>query len=264
MEVKSVIGYQGPNIHAHFPVIRCTVDLGILEEWPTARLGQGFIDRLLGYLPGLQQHGWSYQPPGGFVRRMYEGEGTWMGHVTEHMAIELQKVAGSDVSFGKTRAAGPCGHYDIVYEYHYEDVGRQAGDLSLALIEHLLPDELKPERDLDEEFDFERELNEFIRYARSCDLGPSTAALVSAARKRAIPCARVNGSSLVRLGYGRFQKSIKATLTSETRQIAIDLASDKEETNRILRDAGLPVPRQRKVYRAQDAVRSAEDIGYPS
>jgi len=263
MEVKSVVAYQGPNIHAHFPVIRYTIDLGILEEWPTARLGQGFIDRLLGYLPGLEQHGCSYQTPGGFVRRMCEGEGTWLGHVMEHVAIELQKVAGSDVSFGRTRAAGPCGLYDIVYEYHDEDIGRQAGDLSLALIEHLLPDELKPERDLDEEFDFEHELDEFIRYARSCDLGPSTAALVSAARKRAIPCTRVNGNSLVRLGYGRFQKRIKATLTSETRQIAVDLASDKEETNGILRDAGLPVPMQRKVYKARDAVHRAEDIGYP-
>jgi cyanophycin synthetase len=263
MEVKSVVAYQGPNLHAHFPVIRYTVDLGILEEWPTARLGQDFIDRLLGYLPGLRQHGCSYNTAGGFVRRMCEGEGTWLGHVMEHVAIELQKVAGSDVSFGKTRAAGLCGHYDIVYEYHDEDVGRQAGDLSLALIEHLLPDELKPERNVEKDFDFEHELDEFIRYARRCDVGPSTAALVSAARKRAIPATRLNRNSLIRLGYGRFQKRIKATLTSETRQIAVDLASDKEETNGTLRDAGLPVPRQRKVYGARDAVHGAEDIGYP-
>src|ERR1700682_364050 len=251
MEVKSVVAYQGPNLHAHFPVIRYTVDLGILEEWPTARLGQDFIDRLIGYLPGLRQHGCSYNTAGGFVRRMCEGEGTWLGHVMEHVAIELQKAAGSDVSFGKTRAAGLCGHYDIVYEYHDEDVGRQAGDLSLALIEHLLPDELKPERNVEKVFDFEHELDEFIRYARRRDVGPSTAALVSAARKRAIPSTRLNRNSLIRLGYGRFQKRIKATLTSETRQIAVDLASDKEETNRTLRDAGLPRARQRKVYRAR-------------
>ncbi|MGF6786140.1 cyanophycin synthetase [Paraburkholderia sp. 35.1] len=265
MEVKSLIAYQGPNIHAHFPVIRYTIDLGVLEEWPTGRLGQGFIDRLLGYLPGLREHGCSYQAPGGFVRRMVEGEGTWLGHVMEHVAIELQKVAGSDVSFGKTRAAGPRGHYDIVYEYLDEDVGRQAGDLSLALLEHLLPEDLKlkPERNFDDAFDFEHELDELIRYARSCDVGPSTAALVSAAMKRAIPCTRLNRGSLIRLGYGRFQKSIKASLTSETRQIAVDLASDKGETNRILRDAGLPVPRQRKVYSARDAVHGAEQIGYP-
>ena len=263
MEIKSIVAYQGPNIHAHFPVIRYTVDLGVLEEWPTVRLGQDFIGRLLGYLGGLQQHGCSYNTPGGFVRRMCEGEGTWLGHVMEHVAIELQKIAGSDVSYGKTRAAGPRGHYDIVYEYHDEDVGRQAGNLSFALIEHLLPNELKPKQNLEEDFDFEHELDDFIRYARSRDVGPSTAAMVSAARMRAIPCTRLNGDSLVRLGYGRFQKRIEATLTSETRQIAVDLASDKEETNRTLHDAGLPVPRQRKVYNASDAVDSAERIGYP-
>lgn len=263
MEIKSIVAYQGPNIHAHFPVIRYTVDLGKLEEWPTLRLGHDFIDRLLGYLPGLQQHGCSYNTAGGFVRRMWEGEGTWLGHVMEHVAIELQKVAGSDVSFGKTRAAGPRGHYDVVYEYHDEDVGRHAGNLSLALIEHLLPDGLKPEQNPEQDFDFEHELDDFIRYARSRDVGPSTAALVSAAGKRAIPCTRLNGESLILLGYGRFQKRIKATLTSETRQIAVDQASDKEETNRTLHDAGLPVPRQRKVYNAGDAVDSAERIGYP-
>src|SRR5260370_9758289 len=102
-----------------------------------------------------------------------------------------------------------------------------------------------------------------MRYARSGEVGPSTAATVRGGRMRAIPCTRLNGDRLVRLGYGRFQKRIEATLTSETRQIAVDLASDKEETNRTLHDAGLPVPRQRKVYRASDAVDSAERIGYP-
>jgi cyanophycin synthetase len=263
MEIQSIVIYQGPNIHAHFPVILCTVDLGRLEEWPTGRLGQGFIDRLLGCLPGLQQHGCSYKIPGGFVRRMSEDEGTWLGHLMEHVAIELQRMAGSDVSFGKTRAAGPRGRYDVVYEYQDEEVGRQAGKLSLALIEHLLPDELKAELNRADDFDFEHELNDLIRYASEHAMGPSTAALVSAARKRSIPCTRMDGDSLIRLGYGRFQKRIKAALTSETRQIAVDLASDKEETNQVLHDAGLPVPRQRKVYHAADAVDSAERIGYP-
>ncbi|MFL9913072.1 cyanophycin synthetase [Paraburkholderia sp. RL17-337-BIB-A] len=263
MEVKSIVAYQGPSIHAHFPVIRYTVDLGVLEEWPTGRLGQRFIDSFLGYLPGLAQHGCSYQSPGGLVRRMTEGEGTWLGHVMEHVAIELQKMAGSDVSFGRTRSAGPHGHYDVIYEYHNEAVGRLAGDLALALIEHLLPAELKPQTDPGTQFDFEQKLDDFLRDARRHEVGPSTAALMKAAADRAIPCTRMNADSLIRLGYGRFQKRIKATLTSETRQLAVDIASDKEETNRTLRDAGLPVPHQRKVYRACDAVVSAEQLGYP-
>src|ERR1700736_7042199 len=88
MEIKSIVAYQGPNIHAHFPVIRCTVDLGVLEEWPTVRLGQGFIDRLLGYLPGLQQHGCSYNTPGGFVRGTGEGGGNRLGALCEHVPDE--------------------------------------------------------------------------------------------------------------------------------------------------------------------------------
>src|ERR1700738_4369789 len=131
MEIKSIVAYQGPNIHAHFPVIRYTVDLGVLEQWPTGRLGQGVIDGLLGCLPGLATHGCSYQSLGGPVRPMAEGKDTWLGRAMEHEAIELQKMAGSDVTFGKTRAAGPDGHYDIVYEYHDEYGGRAAGDLGL-------------------------------------------------------------------------------------------------------------------------------------
>ena len=96
--------YVGPSQYARFPVIRLELDLGALEQWPTAKLGNAFIDGLLAALPGLAEHGCSYREPGGFVRRMREGEGTWLGHVLEHVAIELQNVAGEDVTFGKTRS----------------------------------------------------------------------------------------------------------------------------------------------------------------
>ena len=102
--------YVGPSLYAHFPVIRLELDLGALEEWPTAKLGPAFIDRLLAALPGLHEHGCSYGEPGGFVRRLSEDEGTWLGHVLEHVAIELQNVAGEPVTFGKTRGAGAPGH----------------------------------------------------------------------------------------------------------------------------------------------------------
>ena len=94
--------YRGPNVYALFPVIRHTVDLGQLEDWPTGRLGREFVDALVDCLPGLKEHGCSYREPGGFIRRMLEDEGTWLGHVLEHVVLELQGVAGSDVSFGKT------------------------------------------------------------------------------------------------------------------------------------------------------------------
>jgi len=98
--------YVGPSLYAHFPVIRLEVDLGPLEEWPSAKLGPAFIDRLIEALPGLHEHGCSYGEPGGFIRRLREDEGTWMGHILEHVAIELQNVAGEPVTFGKTRGAG--------------------------------------------------------------------------------------------------------------------------------------------------------------
>ena len=109
--------YLGPSLYAHFPVIQMTVDLGTLEQWPSARLGEGFIDALLGALPGLADHGCSYRQAGGFERRLREDEGTWMGHIFEHCALEVQNIAGSRVTFGRTRAVdNEPGVYGVVYQ----------------------------------------------------------------------------------------------------------------------------------------------------
>ena len=107
--------YVGPSLYARFPVIRLELDLGALEGWPTARLGERFIGALAEALPGLAEHGCSYREPGGFYRRMRDGEGTWLGHVLEHVAIELQNIAGEAVTFGKTRSAATPGVYTVVY-----------------------------------------------------------------------------------------------------------------------------------------------------
>ena len=124
--------YVGPSLHARFPVIRLELDLGELEKWPTARLGSGFIDALTAALPGLAEHGCSYGVPGGFLRRMREDEGTWLGHVLEHVAIELQNIAGEDVTFGKTRSADAPGVYTVVYEYAQRDEGIAAGAMDVG------------------------------------------------------------------------------------------------------------------------------------
>ena len=261
MKITATSVYVGPNIYALFPVIRHTLDLGVLEEWPTGRLGAPFIDALLDRLPGLKEHGCSYGEPGGFLRRLKEEEGTWLGHVMEHAAIELQNMAGAQVTFGKTRTAGTPGHYHMVYEYEQAEVGLEAGQLALALIHHLLPPDLQPESAA--KFDFPQQRDSFIRFAQRRALGPSTGALVNAAKARDIPWIRLNNQSLVQFGHGRFQRRIQATVTGETRHIAVAIASDKEETIRILGDLGLPVPRQKLVYQARDAVAQAERIGYP-
>ena len=263
MRILETSVFRGPNVYALFPVIKHVVDIGILEDWPTAKIGSSFIDALLEALPGLHEHGCSYGEPGGFVRRLREDEGTWIAHVWEHVAIELQNVAGANVTFGKTRGAGQPGVYNMVFEYEEERVGRRAGQLAIDLLRHLLPNELVSEGDRSDDFNFTEERDDFIRFAQRRALGPSTASLVKAAEDRDIPWIRLNEYSLIQLGHGRYQKRIQATITSQTNYISVELASDKDETNRILADLGLPVPRQILVRSRRDAVRAAERIGYP-
>jgi len=255
--------YVGPSQYAKFPVIRLELDLGELEQWPTAKLGSGFIDALVVALPGLAEHGCSYREPGGFIRRMREGEGTWLGHVLEHVAIELQNIAGEDVTFGKTRSISDDrpGVYTVVYEYAQREEGIAAGDLALKLLDSLLPSELRTATD--DSWNWEEERDGFIRYAQRRALGPSTMSLVRAAEERGIPWLRINQQSLVQLGHGKYQQRIQATVTGRTPHIAVELASDKEETNKILGSLGLPVPRQALVTSQTDALRAARKLGGP-
>ncbi len=255
--------YVGPSLYAHFPVIRLELDLGALEHWPTVKLGDAFIDGLVAALPGLKEHGCSYRTPGGLIRRMKEDEGTWLGHVLEHVAIEVQNVAGEDVTFGKTRSTGKPGVYSVVYEYAQKEEGVEAGELSLRLLCSLLPDALKPQGLVPEGWEWTTARDEFIRFAQRRALGPSTASLVRAAEARGIPWFRLNDQSLVQLGHGKYQQRIQATITGKTPHIAVELASDKEETNKILGALGLPVPRQELVQSEAQAERAARRIGYP-
>ena len=264
MKILSTNVYVGPNTYAHFPVIRHILDLGPLEEWPSARLGDSFIEPLLEYLPGLHEHGCSYRETGGFVRRLREDQGTWLGHVMEHVALELQNIAGLEVTFGRTRSIeGKPGQYTMVFEYTDKEVGLESSKLALDLLHHLVPDEFKPSDARPSDWDFTESRDRFIRYAQRRALGPSTASLVNAAAERDIPWIRLNRYSLIQLGHGKYQKRLQATTTNTTSNIAVELASDKEETNEILRDLGLPVPKQRLVSSASDAKRAAERIGYP-
>ncbi|ANB16656.1 cyanophycin synthetase [Dokdonella koreensis] len=255
--------YVGPSLYAHFPVIRLELDLGPLESWPTGRLGADFVDGLVAALPTLAEHGCSYREPGGFLRRMREGEGTWLGHVLEHVAIELQNVAGEQVTFGKTRSVGDDrpGVYTVVYEYAQREEGIAAGELAMRLIASLLPVELRPAGSVPEGWTFDEARDEFIRYAQRRALGPSTASIVRAAEERSIPWLRMNDQSLIQLGHGRYQQRIQATVTGRTPHIAVELASDKEETNKILASLGLPVPRQELVQTESAALRAARKLG---
>lgn len=267
--------YRGPNPYHYHPVVRIRLDLGRLEEHPTTKLGE-FTDRLLHLLPGLCSHGCSYGVPGGLVRRMREG--TWLGHVTEHVALELQNLAGIRVAHGKTRGVrGRPGVYDVVYSYREERVGLLAGWLALRLVssqlpeglggvtglDHLVPRNTRPLTDPEAPFHLEVELEELIRLATRLAYGPTTQALVDEAARRGIPVMRLDDASFVQFGYGRYQRRVRASVTSLTSSLATETASDKELTTWLLREAGLPVPKSKVLDSLSEALEAAEELGYP-
>ncbi|MGH3370840.1 MAG: cyanophycin synthetase family protein, partial [Nocardioidaceae bacterium] len=214
----------------------------------------GFTDHLVEMLPGLREHSCSRGKRGGFVERLHEG--TWLGHVAEHAALALQQVVGHDVRRGKTRQVkGVPGRYNVVYGYVDEQVGLAAARLAVRLVNHLVR--------ADPDFDFEAELEQFILRAERTAFGPSPQAILDEAVSRDIPWIRLNQHSLVQLGQGVHQKRIRATMTSATSAIAVDVASDKDLTTRLLGAAGLPVPKQESVRTAEQAVSVAERIGFP-
>ena len=268
MKITSTNVFVGPNLYASFPVIRHELDLGILEQWPSAKIGVEFTDALVAALPGLEEHRCSYTEAGGFIRRLTEDEGTWMGHIMEHVALELQNMAGSEVTFGRTRSTGEDGHYNMVFQYHQRDVGLEASRLALSLLLNLLPETLQVQLadegiEIEEDFDWDAEMEAFIRFAQRKEFGPSTASLVKAAEERDIPWLRLNQYSLVQLGHGKYQQRIQATITSETKHIGVEISCDKEDTHNLLNDLGLPVPLQLMVYSERQAIRAAKRIGFP-
>jgi len=266
--------YRGPNVYGYEPMIRFQLDLGALEAHPSNTL-PGFTDRLLELLPSLETHGCSYREPGGFIRRLRDG--TWLGHVTEHVALELQTQAGRRVTYGKTRSVrGQPGVYNVLYSYKEERVGLIAGAVALRLVNSLLPPELQglegvdlllpagvSRLDPDAPFDFDAELGELRRLTRRFTLGPTTQSLVSEAERRGIPFLRLDDESLVQLGYGKYQQQIRASITSKTPHIATGTASNKDLTKRLLDRAGLPVPQGVVVRDADEAVRAARRLRGP-
>jgi cyanophycin synthetase len=245
---------RGANYWAREPVVRMLVDLGSLESFPSNLL-PGFSDALVGLLPSLEDHACSLGRRGGFVSRLREG--TWAGHIAEHIALELQNLSGTDVRHGKTRGAGLPGQYNVIYEYREEQVGLEAGKIAVALVNHLVDPPSLPT------FDLWTELERLIRLAERLAFGPSTQALIDEAVSRDIPYIRLDRHSLVQLGQGLHQQRIRATMTSRTSAIGVDVASDKGLTNRLLDSAGLPVPRAEVVQTEDDAVAAAHRFGYP-
>ncbi|HWM34596.1 MAG TPA: cyanophycin synthetase [Pseudolysinimonas sp.] len=256
--------YRGPSIFAGHPMIRITLDLGGLEQLPSDRL-DGFADHLLTLLPGLGSHHCSRGYPGGFAERLREG--TWLGHVIEHVALELQTAAGSPVTRGKTRSArGRPGAYHVLFSYREEAVGLAAGRLAIELVAALLPAHLRDVQGLDiiapalsdhPTDPIGEGVSRLMHLVESRRLGPTTQAIVDEARRRGIAVRRLDDERRIRFGQGANQTWIRGSITSRTSHLAVVTAADKELTKRQLRAAGLPVPRGTVADTAEDAVAAA-------
>ena len=253
MKILEVKVLRGPNYWSirRPKLIQMKIDLEEMEERPTNVI-PGFKERLEKILPTLYEHRCSEGVPGGFFARVLEG--TWMGHVIEHIALELQTLAGMDTGFGRTRGVGKKGEYFVVFDYMEEEAGVYAAKAAFKLVQTLIDG---AEYNLDEDVQQLREIRENTRF------GPSTGSLVEEAVRRGIPYIRLNKQSLVQLGYGIHQKRIRATIASTTSCIAVDIAGDKVETKNLLGAAEIPVPKGRIIYSEESAQDAIDAVGFP-
>jgi cyanophycin synthetase len=250
MEFRKVLALRGPNIWTNSPVLEAWVDLKELDR-PSTDF-PGFNDRLMSWLPSMIEHRCSIGERGGFFQRLRDG--TYPGHIMEHVCLELQSLVGREVGFGRARETSEAGVYRVVVAYHEERLAREclnaARELVLAAIH-------------DRPYDLKSELDRLRDFAQDACLGPSTGAIVDAAIARGIPAWRMNTESMVQLGYGVKQKRIQAAETNRTGAIAEEIAQDKELTRTLLKAVGVPVPDGRPVSDADDAWAVACDIGVP-
>lgn len=242
---------SGPNVYSLSPVLKTFLDIGIYETIASNAI-EGFIDRLLSLLPGLANHQCSLGRPGGFVERLREG--TYLAHIFEHVSLELQTLAGLQVSFGKTRRYGPPGVYTVITGYRISEVGVEAARGAEKLLNAVLSGA---------EFSLQSLMDGIHSVSSQFQLGPSTEALYQEACQRGIPVVRGPESGLLTLGYGVKQEKIWATITSRTSSAAVDIACDKFLTKQILADNQIPAPYGLVVTEAAAARKALDAIGGP-
>jgi cyanophycin synthetase len=251
IEILRTLELRGPSIWTYGPALEVWIDIGALEDSPSNTI-PGFVDRLVDWLPALHEHTCSYEERGGFVRRLREG--TWPGHILEHVTLELQNQAGMKGNFGKARETSVRGVYKVVVSSGNHEVSRvailSARELVLAAMDG------RP-------FDVRTAISDLRDKVDTLCLGPSTGCIVEAARDRRIPAIRLNDGNLVQLGYGKKLRRIWTAETDRTSAIAEGISRDKDLTKRMLAGCGVPVPEGREVTSADDAWEAATDIGFP-
>ena len=240
--IRSIRAMHGANYFSGGKVIVMQLDLGDFDEVFTNEI-PGFYEKLKRLVPSLYDHHCSPGIPGGFFQRVQRG--TLLGHVTEHTAIELQTLAGMDVGFGKTRETTISGVYNVVVRFADEIAGKFACEKAVELINSILQDQ---------EFDVDTVIKKLILIREDRLLGPSTSAIVQEAQKREIPFLRLDEHNLIQLGTGKYQKKLRATITSDTNYIAIETADNKYLSNLMLHDAGIPVPKTKIIETEKDII----------
>ena len=253
MKIIHINVLRGPNYWSNYrkELVVMKLDLEESEYLPTNVI-EGFSERIESLLPSLYDHRCSEKRPGGFFQRIKEG--TWLGHVIEHVALEIQSLAGMPCGFGRTRSTSQSGIYHVVFSYQVESAGIYAAKAAVAIVEALK---------CNTPYDISRDVEELSRINRDEGIGPSTKSIINAAAKRDIPFRRLDNNSLIMFGQGVNQKIIDATMASSTSSIAVDLASDKEATRRILTEAFIPMPEGRAVSSKEELFEVIAQLGFP-
>ena len=251
LQVSRIRALRGPNYWRLAPVIACDVQLGGLEQISSADI-PGFYERLTEAIPTLAEHHCTRQEPGGFLERLREG--THLPHILEHVALELQSLTGSDVSFGRVVPSGDPDTWWVIVAYEEEEVGLQSMRDAVKIIRACIADRA---------VDVAAIVEQLLSLYEAVRLGPSTAALVEEAKRRGIPVRRLNNYSLVQLGLGKNLRRIQATLSDYTSAIAVEIAQDKDDTKRVLGNIGLPVPKGDVANTIERALEIVDEIGYP-
>jgi cyanophycin synthetase len=253
MKILGIQVLKGPNIWSarRRKLIQMRLDLEELEQSPTNKI-EGFRERIEKLIPSLYTHRCSPGHEGGFLERVEEG--TWMGHVIEHIALELQTLAGMETGFGRTRETKTSGIYNVVFNYIEEKVGVYAAEASVKIAQSLIDNV---------EYDISHDIMTMKKMRERERFGPSTASIVDEAVARNIPFIRLNSSSLVQLGYGKNQVRFRATMTDKTSSIAVDIAGNKDETKRILTEQAIPVAKGTTISSEEELEEVLQKIGFP-
>src|ERR1035437_5944179 len=253
MKILEIKTLRGPNYWSNYrkKLIVMKLDLETLEEFPTNKI-ENFPERLAKMFPSMLKHRCSKDHEGGFFERVKDG--TWMGHVIEHIALEIQSLAGMECGFGRTRGSGTKGMYNVVFSYMEETVGVYAAKASVKIAEALVDGSI---------YDLDADIKNMRQMREQESFGPSTGSIVDEAVARDIPFIRLNKESLVQLGYGKNQVRFRATMTDRTSSIAVDLASNKDETKRMLEDAAIPVAKGMCIVFESEVDDVISKIGFP-